>query len=199
MGVSEPAGVAVCAGLELIRHAERLRNSRALHDQVGPSLCSAGLMVSLLRSSAADYPQTARELMETIQDSLEAAIDAVRALSYGADPALAHRCGLRGALEFLSRAHKAQLDLQAGLPDWPVPQAETACRILQDALLVLPAGAAPASLRGGTGSLEFSCAGALPAEAGTALASLAAASGLRLDWLDTGEATCFTLHAEEAQ
>ncbi len=198
MVVSEPTGAAVRAGLEQIRHAERLRISRALHDQVGPSLCSAGLMVGLLRSSGAEYPSPARDLMEAIQDALESAIDVVRALSYGADPALAQRCGLRGALEFLARVHKTDLALQAGLPAWPDPQAETACRILRDALLVLPAGAAPPRIASGPGRLELSGAAALPAEPRAALAALAAASGLRLEWLGEGAAARLALWAEEA-
>lgn len=197
MGVSQPAEVVVCAGLEQIRHAERLRISRALHDQIGPSLCSAGLMIGLLRSSASEYPPDTRGLMEGIQDALESAIDSVRALSYSADPALAKRCGLRGALEFLARVHKAKLDLLQGLPAWPAKQAETACRILQDALLTAPAGGARPCIESGAGHLALSAAGGLDADVRAALAAVASDAGLNLEWLGEGAAAGFALRAEE--
>lgn len=197
MAVSEPAAAAVCAGLEQIRLAERLRTSRALHDQIGPSLCSAGLMIGLLRSSPGDDPETAGKLMETIQDALEAAIDAVRALSYSADPALARRCGMRGALEFLAGAHKAELDARCGVPSWPKPRAEAACRILQDALLLIESGGTARRLESTAACLRLYGAGALAAEARAALASAAGAAGLRLAWHGEGEASRLELTAEE--
>lgn len=197
MGVSQPAEQVVCAGLEQIRHAERLRISRALHDQIGPSLCSAGLMIGLLRSSADEYPPDARGLMESIQDALESAIDSVRALSYSADPALTKRCGLRGALEFLARVHKAKLALEAGLPGWPAKQAEAACRILQDALLMAPAGGAGPCIEGGAGHLSLSAAGGLNSDVRAALALAASDAGLRLEWLGEDAAAGFALQAEE--
>jgi hypothetical protein len=194
MSVSEPAEVAVCAGLEQIRHAERLRISRTLHDQIGPSLCSAGLMVSLLRSGSGGTPPMAQDMLDAIQDALETAIESVRSLSYSADPALAQRCGLRGALEFLARSHRAELDLRAGLPPWPAPRAESACRILQDVLLL---AAGPAAARLETTASGLSLAGALdlPGEARTALAALAAQAGLQLDWAAEAVPARLSLHA----
>lgn len=197
MGVSQPAEVVVCAGLEQIRQAERLRMSRALHDQIGPSLCSAGLMIGLLRSSANEYPPETRGLMESIQDALESAIDAVRALSYSADPALVKRCGLRGALEFLARVHKAELVLGSGLPGWPAKQAGAACRILQDTLLTLQPEGGRVRIEGGAGHLVLSAAGGLDADVRAALALAASDAGLRLEWLGEDATAGFALRAEE--
>lgn len=197
MGVSQPAEQLVCAGLEQIRHAERLRISRALHDQVGPSLCSAGLMIGLLRSSANEYPPDTKGLMESIQNALESAIDSVRALSYSSDPTLAKRCGLRGALEFLARVHKAELALGSGLPGWPAKQTEAACRILQDTLLMLRPEGGPVRIESSAGHLALSAAAGLDTVVRAALALAASDAGLRLEWLGEDAAAGFALRAEE--
>ena len=197
MDVSQPAAEVVCAGLERIRQGERLLISRALHDQIGPSLCSAGLMIGLLRSWANDCPPDARSLLESIQDALDAAIQSVRTLSYGTDPALAKRCGLRGALEFLTRVHQAELDLERGLPAWPAMQSEAACRILQDALRMAPAGGGLPRIESDRGGLSVHRLCELDEDVRVALRALAAAAGLRLEWLGGIAAAGFALRAEE--
>lgn len=174
------------AGLEQIREAERLRVSRALHDQIGPSLCSAGLMAGLLRSAPAELPPMANDMLEAIQDALESAIEAVRALNSIADPTLARRCGLRGALEFVARAHKAELILHPAVPDWTGERAGAACRIVHDALLVAPAGGAAPRIECNSGLVELTAAAPLPAAPLAALAGVASAAGLRLRRLEDG-------------
>jgi hypothetical protein len=201
MTASEPApgpdATDVRAGLEEIRFAERMRISRALHDHIGPSLCSAGLMVGLLRSKPADFAPMANDMLETIQDALETAIDAVRALSSSADPTLARRCGLRGALEFIARAHKAGFDPHGALPGWTGPRADAACRVLHDALLVLPPAAAAPRIECHSGAVSLSAATLLPARPLAALATAAAAAGLRLECRADGSATYLALTAED--
>lgn len=185
------------AGLDEIRAAERVRISRALHDQIGPSLCSAGLMVGLLRSHPSDLPPMANDMLETIQDALETAIDAVRALSSSADPTLAQRCGLRGALEFLARAYKAEFVLHDAVPAWTGERADAACRILHDALLVLPPTPAPPRIECRPTGLLLSAGSPLPAAPFTALAAIASAAGLRLQSPGAAPSTQLALTAED--
>ena len=93
----------VVQGLDALRRTGRASVSRVLHDEIGPALCSAGLMLGLLRTEARNLPPEAREWLDGLQAAMESAMEAARLLSYQADPALAGRCGLRTALEYLAR------------------------------------------------------------------------------------------------
>lgn len=174
MGAIDKADAAASAGLEQIRRAERLRMSRALHDEVGPALCSAGLMLGMMKEGAGETG----ELAEAAQKALEQAVEAVRGLSYSADPDLVKRCGARAALESLAKWHGAELasisdDLQlSGEPG------EAACRIVHDALLMQ--GGPGGSIETVAGGLAVSLLKELPEEITAALQETAAEAGLRL-------------------
>ena len=129
-------------GLESLRRAERSSVSRVLHDEIGPALCSAGLVLGLLRSEAGRLPAEGVEWLELLQSAMESAMESARLLSYGTDPALATRCGLATALEYLTKCGDLSFDLSKGIPDWTVAQNETVCRIVRDLILAIPGGSA---------------------------------------------------------
>lgn len=124
-----PEAQIVAEGLESLRRAERRCVSRVLHDEVGPSLCSAGLQLSLLRGEADD------RTLDSIQEALDHAISAVRSLSYRSDPQLASRCGLRAALSYLTAGRKAKLVVDEEPADLTPQQADLLARVVRDALL----------------------------------------------------------------
>lgn len=133
-------------GLEALRRHDRLRVSRRLHDDIGPSLCSAGLMMGLLRSSWQQLDPTARELLDSVQEALEAAVDSVRLLSYQSAPDIVSRCGLRKALEFTTQGRCVEISFSNEAPRWLDGQAEAVCRIIGDALLAWEASTRPGRL-----------------------------------------------------
>lgn len=133
-------------GLEELRQHDRRRISRRLHDDIGPSLCSAGLMMGLLRSSWQELPPTSRELLDSVQEALESAVDSVRLLSYQSAPDIVRRCGLRKALELITQGRSVRLTLPAEAPEFSEEQAESVCRIIGDALLAWDASAQPGQL-----------------------------------------------------
>lgn len=130
----------IAQGLESLRRAGRARVSRVLHDDAGPSLCSAGLVLGLLRGEAARLSPEGREWLEMLQTAMESALESVRLLNYQSNPALAQRCGLRVALEYLTAGGGITCDSSKGTPAWTLEQEETACRIVRDVLLAIPAG-----------------------------------------------------------
>lgn len=70
------------------------RAGRALHDDVGPQLAGAGILLSLVRS---DFPKAALEVQEALS-ALDQAMERVRALSQELNPSPVDRLGLRNAL-----------------------------------------------------------------------------------------------------
>ncbi len=128
----------IVQGLEELRRGGRASVSRALHDEIGPSLCSAGLLLGLLRTESQKWPAESREWLQTLQTAMDSAMESVRLLSYRTDPALAQRCGLQAAMEYLVRGTSLSLDCSAGLPDWTTEQNEGACRIVRDVILAIP-------------------------------------------------------------
>ncbi len=134
-------------GADEIRQQDRRRVSRRLHDDLGPTLCSAGLMVGLLRSNWPDLNRESRELLDTIQEALESAVDSVRVLSYQSDPGIVARCGLRKAIEVIAQGRPVDFTFEPGTPVWSVEQAESLCRIIGDALLAWDASERPGRLR----------------------------------------------------
>jgi Histidine kinase len=130
----------IVQGLEELRRGGRASVSRALHDDIGPSLCSAGLLLGLLRAESHQWPPESREWLETLQTALNSAMESARHLSYRTDPALARRCGLPAALQYLVRGTSVSLDDSSGFPDWTPEQNEAVCRIVRDVILAIPEG-----------------------------------------------------------
>jgi len=84
---------------ELFEANSKLRAAgRALHDQVGPLLTAAGIGLNLLQ---ADHPQAAASASEVTQ-TLDQAMERVRALSRELNPSFAAHLGLKKALETLA-------------------------------------------------------------------------------------------------
>ncbi|MGD1097814.1 MAG: histidine kinase [Bryobacteraceae bacterium] len=81
---------------------ERRQAGRALHDEVGPLLTAAGLRLQLLRM---DFPDAAARLNEVLQ-TLDDAMERVRALSQRLSPSPVHRTGLKNALEQLADSYR---------------------------------------------------------------------------------------------
>lgn len=142
-GKTPPQTNLAWSGLDEIRQQDRRRVSRRLHDDIGPSLCSAGLMVGLLRSNWPDLNQDSRDLLDTVQEALESAVDSVRVLSYQSDPGIVARCGLRKAMELITADRQVDMTIAPGAPIWSAEQAETLCRIIGDALLLWEAKGHP--------------------------------------------------------
>ena len=110
------------APLLTAREEEREQAGRLLHDDIGQTLSAAGLQLDLLRMDIEEVlPDAARRLRET-QQSLELAMESVRALNQRLNPASAGRAGLGLALERLvasCRQHSASeftLDYRATAP-----------------------------------------------------------------------------------
>lgn len=128
----KPAVELVASGLEALSADSLGRVSRALHDDVGPSLCSAGLMLGLIRSSSTDLPPESREMLDSIQDALESCVDSVRLLSYHSDPGLADRCGWRGAIDYLTKGRNVEVFYPDAPPEFSAPQARLLVRLVHD-------------------------------------------------------------------
>jgi signal transduction histidine kinase len=78
--------------------AERRQAGRALHDEAGPLLSAAGLRLQLLRM---DFPDAAERLHE-VMETLDHAMERVRAVSQRLNPSPVHRVGFKNALERLA-------------------------------------------------------------------------------------------------
>jgi len=182
MGSLEAGGSSVAEGLEALRNAHRLHMSRTLHDQIGPSLCSAGLMLGLVRSATGELDPTSTGLLDSIQDALETAIDSVRALSYAADPGLGVRCGFRSALSYITQSHPAELVFTQDARLLSGKGADAACRIIQDALIALPQPAEVNARRVecGNGGVTLTSPGLLPSATLPALRHMVSTAGQTL-------------------
>jgi len=128
----------VVRGLHSLRRNGRASVSRVLHDEIGPALCSAGLVMGLLRSEAGRLPPEGSEWLAMLQAAMETAMESARLLSYRTDPALASRCGFCTALEYLTRGSKVTFDGSQGGPKWTAEQNDAACGIVRDILLAIP-------------------------------------------------------------
>lgn len=185
-------------GQQALRRAERQRVSRILHDEVGPSLCSAGLMLGLVESAGAGLDAESRSLLESIRGALESTVDSVRRLSYQSDPDIAARCGLESALQLLAAGENATIVFPSGPAAFPAAQAEVICLTVGDLLHTWPGRA----LR-----LEVTPSGVLltappdcrvPAPSGLALAQTAAGAGMVFAVSESAEATTVSLTAGRA-
>ncbi len=89
---------------ELFEANSKLRAAgRALHDRVGPLLTAAGIGLNLLQG---DYPQASPSVAEVTQ-TLDQAMECVRALSRELNPSSAAHLGLKNALEALAESLRA--------------------------------------------------------------------------------------------
>lgn len=75
---------------------------RALHDEVGPLLAAAGLHLQLLRGEIPGASAGALKSIESIQETLDRAMEEVRRLSQSLLPSAAERGGLKMALAKLA-------------------------------------------------------------------------------------------------
>ncbi len=80
------------------------RVSRRLHDLIGPSLCAAGLQLSIIEQSLAPAPGgDAAEAIAGLREALTESTQEVRTLSYLCDPSLVSRLGMKAAVGYLAR------------------------------------------------------------------------------------------------
>ncbi|MBI4891328.1 MAG: hypothetical protein HY821_11945 [Acidobacteria bacterium] len=173
MSVQAKPGSEALELLALVRAAERRLVSRTLHDEVGPALCSAGLMLAALQETGGETAELARSAAR----ALEQALVAVRGLSYGANPELAMRCGLRSALQSASRTLGAEFT-SSGDPPWDAAAASAAYETVRSLLLLAPGGAPRVSLS--TSGIRLS--GLPPLDESVPSALAASTPGLRLRW-----------------
>ncbi len=151
-------GASGAEGLRRIREIERRRLSRALHDQAGPLLCSAGLLAEMLYGAIPSPSPQQEELFSRLRNALESAVESVRLLSQESSPDLAGRRGLEGALATLAQAYGAELHIET-LPGPPERLSRSLCELVRDALLVCDAAQGPARIhltRGGV-RVEAGC------------------------------------------
>jgi len=112
--------------------ASKLRNaSRQLHDEAGPLLSSAGMRLQMLRT---DVPQAAAEIDEITQ-TLDQAMDRIRAVSRELYRSPADQIGLKNALFRLAEQH----------PSLSVAYSATATLAAEDAAALYQAAAEAAS------------------------------------------------------
>ncbi len=85
-------------------HRDLARISRRLHDRIGPSLCAAGLQLSLIEQSVAPAPGSeAAEAIAGLREALTESTQEVRTLSYLCEPTLVSRLGVKAAVSYLAR------------------------------------------------------------------------------------------------
>ncbi|WP_321470438.1 histidine kinase [uncultured Paludibaculum sp.] len=177
--------------------------SRRLHDDIGPSLCSAGLMVGLLRSSCTDLDPGHREMLDAVQEALESAVDSVRLLSYQSAPDIERRCGLRKSVELISQGRPVDVTFAAGDPVWTGEQAEGVCRIIGDTLLAWDASARPGRLdivlEPGAAHLRAPAGGLLTEATLEAVRMIAAWNGLSIDYRDASVSELSVTPGKERQ
>lgn len=126
------------AKLEL-RRVEQSWLSRQLHDDLGPSLCAAGLQLSLLRTETADIPADCAAALENVQAILERAVDLTRLLSYSVNPGCAARCGLRDMVRMMARSFRVEVPEAETAPRAEGPAAVELAEQLLDSFLLLEA------------------------------------------------------------
>jgi signal transduction histidine kinase len=110
------------------------RAGRALHDDVGPQLAGAGLLLSLVK---ADFPKAAPTVQEVL-GALDKAMESVRALSQELNASPVDRLGLQHAFSRLSDRDpriKVQYSVTATL------SRETASALYEAALAAIRAAA----------------------------------------------------------
>jgi signal transduction histidine kinase len=121
---------ALCATAQ----ATLARAGRALHDDVGPQLAGAGILLSLVKS---DFPKAAPEVQEVLS-ALDKAMETVRALSQELNTSPVDRLGLQHALRrFAERDPRVQVSYSASAT---LPR-ETASAIYEVAAAAIRAAA----------------------------------------------------------
>lgn len=124
------------ASLEL-RRVEQKWLSRQLHDELGPSLCAAGLQLSLLRTETANMPADCAAALENVQAILERAVELARLLSYSVNPESAARCGIRDMVRMMARSFRAEVPETETVPRVEGPAAVELAEQLLDSFLLL--------------------------------------------------------------
>lgn len=136
----------MASSLEL-RSVEQAWLSRRLHDDLGPSLCAAGLQLSLFRTELGDLPPASAEALDNVQGILENAVDSVRLLSYVLCPAQAGKCGLRDMARMAARAFNVEAPEFDHVPKAsPAASVELAGQLLDCLLTVAPEGRSSARI-----------------------------------------------------
>lgn len=130
-----------------LRCAEQEWLSRQLHDHLGPSLCAAGLQLSLLRTEAGGLPAECGAALDNVQSILDNTVEHVRLLSYAVSPGNAARCGLRDMVRMMARAFHADVPEYENVPPASPAAAVELSRQLFDCLLILPAVPGPQAVR----------------------------------------------------
>lgn len=119
--------------------AVRRRVSSILHDDVGPSLCAAGLHLELL--SRAATTEDSREAAAGLRAALDQALERLRALMLENDARLFVRNGLDDALTALARALPLAWEPPKGLP--APPAAEFYYRVARECAVLCAASDPP--------------------------------------------------------
>lgn len=118
------------------RQRDLARVARRLHDRIGPSLCAAGLQLSVIEQSLAPEPgsETA-EAIAGLREALTESTQEVRTLSYLCDPSLVPRLGLKAAVGYLARVVTIDLGGLGQLGSRTDAAAASAFSLLRQALL----------------------------------------------------------------
>ncbi|MCL4796173.1 MAG: hypothetical protein KJZ84_16555 [Bryobacteraceae bacterium] len=109
----------------------RQRVSRVLHDDVGPSLCAAGLHLDLLASNGG-AGEDWKESAEGLRAALDSALAAIRALLAENDVKLFARGGLDGGLTALARHELIDWEEPPTDCAWTIAQCELCFRVARD-------------------------------------------------------------------
>jgi signal transduction histidine kinase len=116
------------------REEERRRLRRDLHDGLGPTLAGIGLGIDTVRRATGNDGPTA-ELLATLRQATEAAVDDIRRIVYDLRPPILDELGLAGAVrEQAMRLGAADIDVPDSLPVLPAAVEVAAYRIAVEAL-----------------------------------------------------------------
>ena len=130
-----------------LRRAEQHWLSRQLHDDLGPSLCAAGLQLSLMRTEAGEMSAECTTALDAVQAILDNTVDRVRLLSYAVCPANAAKCGLRDMVPMLARAFRVEVPEFDSAPAVMGAGAIELAEQLLDCLLLMSSGEARPNAR----------------------------------------------------
>jgi signal transduction histidine kinase len=123
--------------LVVAREEERRRIRRDLHDGLGPLLASQTLKIGSARSLLEREPETARKLLEQIEQENMAALKDIRHLVYNLRPPALDELGLLLALQQDASRHpglEVTFDVPDSLPEISAAVEAAAYRIVQEAL-----------------------------------------------------------------
>jgi signal transduction histidine kinase len=110
--------------------AERRRLERDLHDGTQQRLVSIAMSLGLLEARLPDEPPALRPLVHETREALTVALEELRELTQGIQPALLTERGLAAALEDLARRAALPTHLGVDIPERLPEQAESAAYFL---------------------------------------------------------------------